>query len=482
VTASHPDPSLLERFLRGELAADERKSVVRHLIGGCVTCRELAGDLWLAAPNPGASPNAQKEPESKPEHRRGPVASADPSDYRTAMDRAIRIARERRQTLAAARQKTPELLAELLAVPAAERLALAQWEPRFASPPLCEELLARRAAATARSPSGIPGTPGTSGAPGKPQPLPVEPRELADLALVLAERLDGSLWGASIVRDLEARAWAHRGDVAREAGLAEDAQRAFRMAHSLYALSSQDPWDWAEISRYEARFELSRGQAAAATALGLESAALYRKLGERDLLVATLAEVGPMATRAGRLDLAIETLAEAVELIDPAREPRRLACCLHWLGALLLQTERARESLGHLWRARSLYERLGEEDEILRVRWIEARAALAVGSLAEGEAALLAVRGHLLAAGLGQDAAGVLLDLVQLYWDQGRRREIRNLFGEIFLPYRTRDLSSGAIAAVLMLRRAVETESATIEMVREVASYLAASRPICRPG
>jgi tetratricopeptide (TPR) repeat protein len=473
VTASHPDPSLLERFLRGDLSADERKSVVRHLIGGCTTCRNLAGDLWQAAPTPAAPPNGQKEPESEPaEHAK----HTDPGDYRAAMDRAVRIARGRRQVLAAARQKAPGLLAELLALPPSERLALAEGEPRFASPPLCEEILARRAAAAARSASEPPRT------PGKTEHPPVEPRELADLALALAERLDPALWGSSIVRDLEARAWAHRGDVAREAGLSEEAQRAFRMAHSLYALSSQDPWDWAEISRYEARFELSRGQAEAATALGLESAALYRKLGERNLLAATLAEAGPMAVRAGRLDLAIDALAEAVELIDPAREPRRLACCLHWLGALLLQTERARESLGHLWRARSLYERLGEEDEILRVRWIEARAALAVGSLAEGEAALLAVRGHLLTAGLGQDAAGVLLDLVQLYWDQGRRNEMRELFGEIFLPYRTRDLSRGAVGAVLMLRRAIETESATIEMVREVASYLAASRPVCRPG
>ncbi len=460
MTASHPDPSLLERFLRGELDADERKRVVRHLIGGCTTCRNLAGDLWQAPPpRPNAKSAAKPNARAKSETR--------PADYREGMDRAVQVARERRPVLAAARRRTPELLAELLAAPPEDRLALAQREPRFAIPPLCEEILRRRAGLATWNARG-------AGSP------PDQARHLVELALVLAERLDTSEWGASVVRDLEARAWAHRGDVAREAGLSEEAQQSFRMAHSLYALSSQDPWEWAEISRYEARFELSRGRAEAAAALGLEAAALYRKLSERDLLAATLAEVGPMAARAKRPDLAIEALAEAVDLIDPAREPRRLACCLQGLGALLLETGRAREALGHLWRARSLFERLGDEDEILRVRWIEARAALAVGSLAEGEAALLAVRGHLLAAGLSQDAAGVLLDLVQLYWSQGRRGEMIGLFGEIFLPYRTRDLERGTIGAVLMLRRAVETGSATIEMVREVASYLAASRPLCR--
>jgi hypothetical protein len=249
VTASHPDPSLLERFLRGDLDASERKRVVRHLIGGCPTCRNLAGDLWQAPPSSSAAKSTAR-------------TKTEPglTDYREGMDRAVRAARERRPVLAAARRQAPELLAELLAAAPEERLALAQSEARFATPPLCEEILRRRAeAATEKR-----GTPG---------PPPGEARQLVDLALLLAERLDASEWGASIVRDLEARAWAHRGDGARESGLREEAQQAFRMAHSLYALSSQDPWEWAEISRLEARFELSRGQAEAAAGLGLEAPA-----------------------------------------------------------------------------------------------------------------------------------------------------------------------------------------------------------------
>ncbi len=460
---SHPDVSILKRFLRGDLTAEDRRSVVRHLIGGCTACRSLAGEFWQA---PGGA-NRPRSTRATPKAVMTATSVAEPAEYQAAIDHAVRAVRDRRPALAEARKRTPELLVELLAVEPEQRLSLAQGDPRFAIPALCAAILALRSAGE---------TAGASSAP------LVAPRELADLGLAIAERLDAAKWGTSIVRDLEARAWAHRGDVAREAGSGEEAQRAFRMAHSLYALSSQDPWDWAEISRFEARFELSRGYAEAATALGLEAATLYRKLGERDLLAVTLAEVGPMAVRARRPDLAVSALLEAVELFDPVRESRRLAGCLHWLGALLVRTERARESLGHLWRARSLYERLGEPEEVLRVRWIEARAALALGSLAEGEKALLSVRGHLLVAGLSQDAAGVLLDLSQLYLSQGRMQEMGELFEEIFLPYRTRDLESGTIGALLMLRRAVETDCATLELVHELANYLAACRPIFRPG
>ena len=34
----HPDPTLLERFMRNEVAAAERRWIVRHLIAGCSRC------------------------------------------------------------------------------------------------------------------------------------------------------------------------------------------------------------------------------------------------------------------------------------------------------------------------------------------------------------------------------------------------------------------------------------------------------------
>ncbi len=457
MSISHPDPGDLERFLRGELSATESRRVVRHLIGGCLSCRQLAGDLWRPlARAVGATPPSRKD--------------AKPNDYQSAMDRAVRIAREHRAVLAGAREATPALLQELLRDPPVERRAKVERDPRFHLPALCEALLAKRG----------PATSGRQGTPARPRGNLAD-RELVELALAVAERLDSKAWGSSIVRDLEARAWAHCGDVAREAGEREEAQRAFRMAHSLSSLGTQDPWNGAELARLEARFELMLGRVESATALGLEAVALYRKLGERGLLAATLWEVGTMAVRAQRVDLAVDAFAEVVDSIEPGSDPARLADALQRLGTLLVETGRGREALGHLWRARSLYERLGSDGEALRVRWMEARATLAVGSAAEGEAALQAVRIHLLESGLGQDAIGVLFDLAELYVRQGRKGDMRRLFGEaILLPYRVRELERGAVAAILILRRAIETESATGDLVAELAKYLAASRSVLR--
>jgi hypothetical protein len=43
---SHPDPSQLERFIRGDLPRPEVLVVVRHLLRGCPQCAVLAQRFW----------------------------------------------------------------------------------------------------------------------------------------------------------------------------------------------------------------------------------------------------------------------------------------------------------------------------------------------------------------------------------------------------------------------------------------------------
>src|SRR5262245_19178292 len=44
----HPAPSLLLRFLSGDLSAEEKLSVVRHLLGGCERCSAAVGPAAVA--------------------------------------------------------------------------------------------------------------------------------------------------------------------------------------------------------------------------------------------------------------------------------------------------------------------------------------------------------------------------------------------------------------------------------------------------
>jgi hypothetical protein len=45
----HPDPRLLERFMRNETAGEERRWIVRHLLAGCARCGAVTRRLWNLA-------------------------------------------------------------------------------------------------------------------------------------------------------------------------------------------------------------------------------------------------------------------------------------------------------------------------------------------------------------------------------------------------------------------------------------------------
>ncbi|HSU83493.1 MAG TPA: hypothetical protein VLR69_13805 [Thermoanaerobaculia bacterium] len=62
---NHPDPQLLERFMRNEAAGEERRWIVRHLLAGCARCGAITRRLWeLGEPGPGVGA-AERRKEGK---------------------------------------------------------------------------------------------------------------------------------------------------------------------------------------------------------------------------------------------------------------------------------------------------------------------------------------------------------------------------------------------------------------------------------
>jgi hypothetical protein len=46
MTEDHPDPLLLERFMRNETGSEESRRIVRHLLAGCERCTAVTRRLW----------------------------------------------------------------------------------------------------------------------------------------------------------------------------------------------------------------------------------------------------------------------------------------------------------------------------------------------------------------------------------------------------------------------------------------------------
>jgi len=94
----------------------------------------------------------------------------------------------------------------------------------------------------------------------------------------------------------------------------------------------------------------------------------------------------------------------------------------------------------------------------------------------EAEAALLAARSSLLAAGRGRDAALASLDLALLYLRDRRGDELRRLAGELYPVFAACDMRHEALMALLVFRRAAESATISVELVVELARYLAGFR------
>ncbi len=414
---NHPDPHLLERFMRNEVDGEERRRIVRHLLGGCARCVGVTRPIWELG---------EGRPEERPEGR------------------------------------VSLRLAEVLEFPRAERRERIGADERFQSPALCELLMA---SSRQEEPS-------------------VQAVERAEAAVDVAERLDIRRYGEPFARALRIRAWTCLGCARRLAGDPRGAEEAMKQAEPLLA-EGEDLLEEAELHELAACLEADRGRLEEAERRLDQALALARSLGERHLEGRILVRKGTIRgwlQGEGPAWQGIEWLEEGLDRLDAEREPAFVAFALHRLALLLAGEKRREQALLALQRARLLYNRLGDEPNLVRLRHLEGKIGEAAGAPREAEAAFLDARKGFVGVGLGVEAAGALLDLAMLYTREGRAPEIRPYAEDLLPIFRTPNLRQGVAAALLFFRRLVETEHADLEALSAVAHYVNGPPRERRPG
>jgi tetratricopeptide (TPR) repeat protein len=449
---AHPDRELLDRFMRGDVRSPEKRQVVRHLLGGCPQCVAVTRSIWLFA---GGLPvvTGLLGPDAGALASLPSFAAIEDTKYDPSLLRALDAGHRREEQMAAERETAPALLAQLLAEPGEKRLPLVRRNGRYQTVALVDLLLDFQRSSKTPAHGEMRDT--------------TQAVDIAELAVAIAERLDPEDCGLTVVRDLLGRAWTQAGEARRLAGDLPGAERAARSAAPL--LEAATPGERLDFLRLEAAVAADRGRFEEADRLLARAAEACRAAGEIHLTGNALVERGTLHATSGRYESAIELLGEGADLLEAETDPALLASALHRRADLLFEVgrgEEARAAAGHLL---PLYERQGDRHGLLRLHWL-------LGKIEEDEAKLLQVRSGLLDAGLGLAAAQISLDLAVVYARKGCWGEIRRLAAEIFPILRTRDLRRESMAGLLVFRRAVETESASLEFLIEVAGYLLGSR------
>ena len=367
---------------------------------------------------------------------------------------AARLGEHLKRALRESRE-APDLLAELLLLPREQRFERVRSEPRFRILLLCDRLEEASRATWTEDPAAA--------------------AELAELAVEVAEGLDGRIYGPALVEDARALAWGYLGNARRVAGDLIRAEEALDRAERLYCRFELDVLTQARLLVFRASLRNAQGRFAEAARHLDRALPLYRDAGDRQMEGRTWIAKGMVLGNGSDFQPAVECLREGLELIDPAAEPRLLLVAHHNLVWFLDDDGRHQEAEELLERKRHLYLEVGNRMDLVRLRWLEGRIALHRGRLGDARQCLGLARDAFVEQEIGFDAALVSLDLAVAHARQGDGEGVRRIVSEIVPVFQAFNVQPESLAALLLLRDVNEAEA----LLGRLASCLRTAR---RPG
>jgi tetratricopeptide (TPR) repeat protein len=299
---------------------------------------------------------------------------------------------------------------------------------------------------------------------------------MALVALEILALLPAARYGAEPIEDLQARAWAYVANSRRVQFDLRGAEEAFTKAFACLRRGTQEPMEKAVL--LDLRSSLLRNQRRFPEAMRcLERAlAIFRQLGERHRAGRSLVNMSTIHHFAGESDREIPLLYQALDLIDPNREPRLLLAAWHNLIDALADGGQFMEAQKLLVKARPLYQKFAQPWTRNRHKWNRAKIARGLGQNENAEALFLAARDGFVAEEAAYDTALVSLDLASLYAEQGRMTELKQVAEEMVPIFSSREIHREALAALSYWRQAVESEEVCVKLVAGVAAFLKRAR------
>jgi tetratricopeptide (TPR) repeat protein len=433
----HPSRDALSGFLLGRLAPGETKDVVAHLVRGCERCNEEMSPVI--------------QPMFRPGRDHGPLAPEAESAYDDAVSRACRRAAEWRRRIEEEREQAGSQIGQLLFF-GRKQDGDHREEPGFWTWGLCEVLLEKSWSFRYDDPQTM--------------------LHLAELARETSDRLDSEIYGSEAVADLQARAW---GELANSYRVADDLLRseaALVQALAIRKRGSGEPLLRARLAELAATLCChQRRFPDAFRALDLAQG-LYLRHGDPHDAGRMVLQKGIYTGRSGDPEQGIRLLARSLKLIDRDRDPKLVFQILHNILLFRVELGEFRDANLQLFEMRPLYALHAGELDRVKLRWIEGRIAVGLAELDRAERAFLYVKEEFESRRLLYPGAIVSLDLASIWLQQGKTAEVRRLVAEMVEVFRARYVAREAIAALLMLREAVERDQVSLDLVRAVVGII----------
>jgi len=304
---------------------------------------------------------------------------------------------------------------------------------------------------------------------------PDQALQRAEFALEVAESLEeDSRWRSRVM----GFALVHCANAKRVGGFPREAEVLFKKGKRLWeAGRGADPGIFDEALVFSLEASLRKELRELPEALRLAELALEADTGQirRELLI----NKATILKHLGEYDQAIEILRQVLPLLEGEGHSRLLCIVEVNLAGTLALSGRFREAEEMLPRVRALVGALGEEISLMRLRWVEGQVAAAAGRTSAAIELFSGVRDYFARKGGSYDTALVTLELAGVYLEAGRAAGVKRLARELAPVFQSEGLHREALAAVRLFCSAVEQETVTAELARQIVVYL--YRAECNP-
>jgi tetratricopeptide (TPR) repeat protein len=298
---------------------------------------------------------------------------------------------------------------------------------------------------------------------------PQEALRLAGLARAVLCHADAS----NLVVELYAQAMAYEGNARRVSGNPRAAIEKFEHARFLMRLTGGgDRLLRAEIDHLEGSLKLDLRHLKDAQSLFQRSATTYIFEGLEEQAGSVFLQLSILYNESGRPQEALEVLDQALDLARDREHSSLYFYCQHHLIVCLCGLGEFVQAAQILANNADRYARHGDPLSLLRVAWVEGKIARGLGQLEEAEFHLLTARHGFQKEGIAYDAALVSLELAQLYLEQRRVAEVKELAEEMVQEFLRQEVSREATAALMLFQDAAMLERVTVAFIGELATYL----------
>ncbi len=301
---------------------------------------------------------------------------------------------------------------------------------------------------------------------------PLHARNLADAAVVIAERLSTDDYPLDTVHTLRGLAWKERANALRF--LAEYPAALDALDHAQREFSRLGPhaFELGNLAYIRAVVFTYMDRLDEATTQAVESARIFDAYGDEERWMrARSVEAGVLSYRrefaeAARAFEQLRAYAESKnDAIEIARQSYNMATCFLELGDVARATPL-------LLDARRTFEDRDVRTEVVRTDWMLGVLARVAGRFEDSIVQLRAVRKTSEELALPEEAAHITLDLIESLLLAGRTREIAALCSEAMRYFRRSGKLRQAMTAAAFLKEAAAQGSIRVATVRHVRLFV----------